>query len=184
MRVRESGGIASAIALQIPCPKEVVSPHYSALNPRRSAPLGRGDNFSSGEVGQLATSFLTAGWRSMSDLLVGHHLATSSSGCALPMPLLLPSYPLPHHREPPSACSRACSSGSPARPVRAPAPCCWPKPPSIMPDEPAAPRAVSATPRAIGRARALACLLRASRRGECCSRSLGRMCVPPRPSQV
>ena len=184
MRVSESGGIVSAIALQITCQNATSSSHYSALNPRRSAPLGRGDNFSSGEVGQLATSFLTAGWRSMTDLLVGHHLATSSSGCALPPPLLRPAYPLPHHRRLALACSRACSSGSPARPVRAPAPCCWPKPPIIMPEEPAAPRAVSATPRAIGRARALACLLRASRRGEYCSRSLGRMCVPPRPSQV
>jgi hypothetical protein len=105
---------------------------------------------------------LTAGRRSMANLLIGHQLATSWSGCALPMPLLRPLYPLPHHHRLASACSRACSSRSPARPVHAPAPCCWPKLPISMPDEPAPPRAVSSTPRAIGRARALACLVRAS----------------------
>jgi hypothetical protein len=46
------------------------------------------------------------------------------------------------------------------------------------------PRAVCATPRATGRARALACLVRAFRRGEFCSRSPDRMCVGGRPSQV
>jgi hypothetical protein len=95
-----------------------------------------------------------------------------------------PLYPLPHHHRLASACSRACSSRSPARPVHAPAPCCWPKLPISMPDEPAPPRAVSSTPRAIGRARALACLVRAS--GEESSALARRIAFasPPRPSQV
>jgi hypothetical protein len=112
--VRESGGIASAIALQIPCQKGIVSSHYSALTPRRSAPLGRGDNFWIGVGGQLTTSFSTAGWRSMADLLGMCQLATSSTGCANPTPLLRPLYPLPHHHRPPSACSRVAREHVPA----------------------------------------------------------------------
>jgi hypothetical protein len=179
--VRESGGIATAIALQIPCQNDTSSSHYSALNLLRCAPLGLGDNFLSGEVGQLETSFSTAGWSSIADLLTGHQLATSSPGCALPTPLLLPLYHLPHHRRPPSARSRACSGRSPARHVHAPAPCCQPELPTTTPDEPSPPHAVSSTPRAIGRARALACLVRVFWRGEFCSRSPGRHCFSLRP---
>ena len=180
--VRESGGIASAIALQIPCQKGIVSSHYSALTPRRSAPLGRGDNFWIGVGGQLTTSFSTAGWRSMADLLGMCQLATSSTGCANPTPLLRPLYPLPHHHRPPSACSRAGSSGWPARLVYAPVPCCQPELPIAMPDDAPPQRAVSASPRAIGRDRALACLVRAFRRGEFCSRSPDRIGVAAGPS--
>ena len=73
---------------------------------------------------------------------------------------------------------------------RAPCPCpravllagrsCPPACPTSPPPRPA----VCATPRATGRARALACLVRAFRRGEFCSRSPDRMCVGGRPSQV
>jgi hypothetical protein len=75
-----------------------------------------------------------------------------------------------------------CSSAP--RPVRGPAPCCWPKLPIIMPDEPTPPRAVSSTPRAIGWARALVCLVRAS--GDESSALARRIAFasPPRPSQV
>ena len=144
--VRESGGIASAIALQIPCQKGIVSSHYSALTPRRSAPLGRGDNFWIGEVGQLTTLFSRAGRRLMSDLLGMCQLATSSTGCANPTPLLRPLYPLPHHHRLPSACSRAGSSGWPARPVYASAPYCQPELPITMLDDAPPQRAVSASP--------------------------------------
>ena len=180
--VRESGGIASAIALQIPCQKGIVSSHYSALTPRRSAPLGRGDNFWIGVGGQLTTLFSRAGRRLMSDLLGMCQLATSSTGCANPTPLLRPLYPLPHHHRPPSACSRAGSSGWPARPVYALVPCCQPELPITMLDDAPPQRAVSASPRAIGRDRALACLVRAFRRGEFCSRSPDRIGVAAGPS--
>jgi hypothetical protein len=100
------------------------------------------------------------------------------------MPLLRPLYPLPHHNRLASARSRACSSRSPARPVHAPAPCCWQKLSNTTADEPAPPRAVSSAPRAIGRARALACLVHAS--GEESSALARRIAFafPPRPSQV
>jgi hypothetical protein len=50
-----------------------------------------------------------------------------------------------------------------------------------MPDEPAPPRAVSSTPRAIGPARALGCLVHAFWRGEFCSRSPDRISVAAGP---
>ena len=118
----------------------------------------------------------------MSDLLGMCQLATSSTGCANPTPLLRPLYPLPHHHRPPSACSRAGSSGWPARPVYALVPCCQPELPITMLDDAPPQRAVSASPRAIGRDRALACLVRAFRRGEFCSRSPDRIGVAAGPS--
>ena len=122
------------------------------------------------------------GRRLMSDLLGMCQLATSSTGCANPTPLLRPLYPLPHHHRPPSACSRAGSSGWPARPVYALVPCCQPELPITMLDDAPPQRAVSASPRAIGRDRALACLVRAFRRGEFCSRSPDRIGVAAGPS--
>ena len=133
-------------------------------------------------MGHLTTFFSRAGRRLMSDLLGMCQLATSSTGCANPTPLLRPLYPLPHHHRPPSACSRAGSSGWPARLVYAPVPCCQPELPIAMPDDAPPQRAVSASPRAIGRDRALACLVRAFRRGEFCSRSPDRIGVAAGPS--
>jgi hypothetical protein len=83
-----------------------------------------------------------------------------------------------------TVCNAVAFCSSPARPVRGLAPCCWSKLPIIMFEEPAPPRAVSSTPRAIGRARALAFLVHAS--GEESSALARRIAFafPPRPSQV
>jgi hypothetical protein len=163
--------------------EEKISVTHTPLPTRAGS---HGANFLSGQMGQLPRCGRTVDRRLLPEPVFGVHLSISAARCVLPSPLPVPHLPLPHHSHAHNGvhCSCLPFCSSPARPVRGPAPCCWPKLPISMPDEPAPPRAVSSTPRAIGRARALACLVRVFRRGEFCSRSPDRIRVPPRPSQV
>ena len=183
--VRESGGIASAISLQIPCQKGIVSSHYSAPpHPSQVCAARARRQFLDRRGGPPDDFFSRAGRRLMANLLGMYQLATSSTVCTIPPPILRPLYPLPHHHRPPSACSR---EQVPQRLASSPCLCPGAQLPAgaahhhMLGDAPPQ-RAVSASPRAIGRDRALACLVRAFRRGEFGSRSPDRIGVAAGPS--
>jgi len=82
-------------------------------------------------------------------------------------------------------CSLAGSRRLPARSACASTPCGRLRLPRRVTDELPLPRTASSSRGAIGRARAIGLAARVpSGFDEFCSRSLGRMCVPPRPSQA